>query len=275
MIRIQTFGGFSVRGDDGRPLSGAAAQPRRMAVLALLARAGDRGVARERILSLLWPDLEEDRARNNLAQALHSLRRDLGGEEAIAGTRELHLDADYVSTDVAEFRAAVARGDNARAAELYAGPFLEGFHVSGADEIERWIEDERRVLAQEHERVLESLARAAAGSGDTAGAVAWWRKLAAADPLNARVAVGLMEALTAAGDRAGALHHARIYETLLEQELDLAPDREVVRLADRLRREAHGDVAAAKVRPPAAKQTVEPAALGARANGAPLVEPGR
>ncbi len=239
MIRIQTFGGFSVRDDDGRPLSGAAAQPRRMAVLALLARAGDRGIARERIIALLWPDADEERARNNVAQALYALRRTLGGDDdIIAGIQELRLDADRASSDVTEFRAAVSRGEDARAAEVYAGPFLDGFHVPGAAELERWIEEERQALAHDHARVLESLARAATAAGNVPGAVTWWRKLAAVDPLNARVAMALMEAMAAAGDRAGALHHARIYETLLEQELDLPPDRDVVRLAERLRREA-------------------------------------
>jgi DNA-binding SARP family transcriptional activator/TolB-like protein len=238
MIRIQTFGGFSVRDDDGRPLSGAAAQPRRMAVLALLARAGDRGIARERIVALLWPDVEEERARNSLAQTLYTLRRYLGGDEIIGGIQELRLDADRVSADVAEFRAAVTRGEDARAAEIYVGHFLDGFHVPGAAELERWIEEERQAFAHDHARVLESLARSATTARDAPAAVTWWRKLAAHDPLNARVAIALMEAMAAAGDRAGALHHARIYETLLEQDLDLPPDRDVVRLAERLRREA-------------------------------------
>jgi DNA-binding SARP family transcriptional activator len=251
VIRIQALGGLSVRGDDGQPLSGAAAQPRRMAMLALLARASDRGVARERMLALLWPDAEEDRARNNLSQALYALRRDLGGDDTIAGTKELRLNPDRVSSDVAEFRTAVARKDNARAAGLYAGPFLDGFHVPAAPELARWVDDERQALVHEHLRVLEALARAATAAGDVAGAVAWWRKLASADPLDARVAVGLMEALAAAGDRAAALDHARIYEALLEQELDLSPDREVVSLAERLRREpASGTPAAAPRAPP-------------------------
>ncbi|HET6690134.1 MAG TPA: hypothetical protein VFG74_04635, partial [Miltoncostaeaceae bacterium] len=45
-----------------------------------------------------------------------------------------------------------------------------------------------------------------------------------------------MRALVAAGDRAGALQHARVYEVLMEQELDAPPDREVVALAAELRR---------------------------------------
>ena len=58
MIRISALGGLSVRQEDGNPLSGAAAQPRRMAILAMLARAGQRGITREKVLSLLWPDAD-------------------------------------------------------------------------------------------------------------------------------------------------------------------------------------------------------------------------
>ena len=236
MIRIETLGGLSVRDAHGRPLSGAVAQPRRMAILAVLARAGERGMARDRLVAMLWPDAEEERARNNLAQALYALRRDMRDDDAIAGTKELRLDPDRVATDLAEFRSALKRGQDARAIELYAGPFLDGFHLPGATELERWIEEERRVLALDHARALESLARSTNASGNYGASVGWWRKLAATDPLNGRVAVALMEALAAAGDRAGALHHARIYEALLEQELDLPPDREVIELAERLRR---------------------------------------
>ena len=51
MLRIRAFGGLAVE-RDGVPLSGAAAQPRRLAILAVLTRAGNRGASRERLLAL-------------------------------------------------------------------------------------------------------------------------------------------------------------------------------------------------------------------------------
>jgi len=235
VIRINTLGSLSVRDEDGTPLSGAAAQPRRMAILALLARAGQRGVTREKVLSLLWPDADDVRGPRTLAQALYALRKDLGAESAVSGSKELCLDPGIVSSDVAEFASAVARGDDGRAVALYHGPFLDGFHLPGADEFARWVERERAAIATDYSRALESLARAARASGDATTAVAWWRKLAAIEPLNARVTVGLMDAMATAGDRAGALQHARVYELLIEQELDLPPDKEVLAVAERLR----------------------------------------
>ena len=251
MIRINTLGGLSVRGEDGAALSGAAAQPRRMAILALLARAGERGISREKLLSLLWPDADDERGPRTLAQALYALRRDLGVEDAIAGSKDLRLDPALASCDVSEFASALARGDDERAVNLYHGPFLDGFHLPGADEFSRWAERERSAIAVEHSRALESLARAARAAGDARTSVAWWRKLAAIEPLNARVTVGLMDSLAAAGDRAGALQHARVYELLVEQELDLPPDKDVIAFAERLRQNAVETTSVVDTRTPA------------------------
>ena len=258
MIRINTFGGLSVRGEGDRPISGAAVQPRRLAILALLARAGERGMNRDKVLTLLWPDADDERGSRTLAQALYVLRKDLGTDDAITGASNLCLDPAIASSDVAEFASAMSRGEDERAVALYQGPFLDGFRVTGAEEFDRWAERERAALAQEYSRALESLARAAHARGDPLGAVSWWQKLAAIDPLNARITVGLMESLAAAGDRAGAIRQARVYELLVEQELDLPPDKEVMALAGRLRQTA-GDVSVpAKPAEPAKSAAVVP-----------------
>ena len=239
-----------------------------MAVLALLARAGERGMSRDKILALLWPDSDNERGSRTLAQALYALRKDLLAEDAIVGSKDLRFDPALVVSDVGEFASAVARGDDARAAELYAGPFLDGFHVSGADEFTRWVERERAALAQDHARALESLARRALATGNASVSVGWWRRLAALEPLNARVTVGLMEAMAAAGERAGAIKHARVYELLVEQELDLAPDKEVTALADRLRR--HSDEATQPVTAAVAPKTVAPPAVARPTTASPV-----
>src|SRR5262249_35148210 len=101
---------------------------------------------------------------------------------------------------------------------------------------------------------LESLAHAAEERGALGEAVSWWRRRAAADPLNARIAIGLMRALAAAGDRGGALRHAAIFEALVGEELGLPADPGGIELADPIRREATAAPAAtAASSPPATR----------------------
>ncbi len=260
MLYLQTFGRLAVTAE-GQPLAGAAAQPRRLALLAMLACAGERGLTREKLLAFFWPDADEERGRRGLSQAVYALRQDLGNEEVIVGSKDLRLNTDVLRSDVGEFAAAGSGGQWERAAGLYAGPFLDGFHLPSAPEFERWAEEQRAAFAREYTEALERLARAATGRNDHRAAVGWWRKLAAQDPLNARIATGLMQALVASGDRNGALQHARIYEALVEQELNLPPDREVVALAERIRTEpAPAPAAAPPPKPASAPPPMSPAA---------------
>ena len=181
-------------------MTGAAAQPRRLAVLALLARAGRPGITREKILALLWPDEPEERARRSLNQAVYSLRRDLGDEDALLGAKDLRLNLDRIEVDTIEFDDAIKGNDVQRAIRLYDGPFLDGLFVPRAAEFERWVEVERAALALDFARALERAAIGAGERGDHHAAVDSWRKLAATDPLNGRVALSVMTALVAAGD---------------------------------------------------------------------------
>jgi len=56
-------------------------------------------VTREKILALLWPDEADDRARRSLNQAVYSLRRDLGVDDALVGTKDLRLNLDVIEVD--------------------------------------------------------------------------------------------------------------------------------------------------------------------------------
>jgi Tol biopolymer transport system component/DNA-binding SARP family transcriptional activator len=234
MLLIRTLGGLTVS-DGDRLLGGALAQPRRTAILALLARAGDRGMPRERILALLWPDMAEERARPNLAQAIYALRRDLGDDESITGTTEVRINPELVGADCLRFEAACKAGKWEEAVEWYRGPFLDGFLLAGADQFNRWVDTERSALEHRYLSALERLAVAATERGDHTEAVQLWRRLAGVDPLSGRIALRLMQALAAVGDRAGAIRHAQIHTELLQQELDTAPDPDVTDYAARLR----------------------------------------
>ncbi len=234
MLRFRTLGSPVVEGGS-RPLVGAAAQRQGLALLALLDRAGERGLSRDRLVVYLWPESPGPKARHRLSQLLHALRRDLRAETLFLGTTDLRLNPAAFSSDAAEFDAALERGDLEPAVTVYGGPFLDGFFLDEAPEFERWLELERSALARRCAEALEGLAASAVSQGDPRKAAAWWRRLADHDPLSSRVTIHLMSSLAAAGDRAEALKQARAYQSLLEQELGAAPNPSVLALAARLR----------------------------------------
>ena len=237
MLRLRTFGGLSLESDRG-PLRGAAAQRRRLAVLAIVAEAGGQGATRDRLLGLLWPEVDEARARSALSQALYALKRDTGEGQLVVGYDRLTLDAKVVTADVTAFHDAMARDDLAVAAELYTGVFLDGVYLDDAPEFEHWLDDVRLRLGRAAERALERLATDAERKGDHEAAADWWRRLTALAPLKTGAVVRLMESLAGSGDRAGALRYAERYAQRTREELEAEPSAAVTTLADRLRGEA-------------------------------------
>jgi len=231
---LKLFGGAVLEGEHGA-VRGRAAHRRRIALLALLAAGRGRTVARERLIGLLWPENDDEAARHLLSESLYVLRKALGEGALVSAGGELGVDPGRVACDVAAFEEALAAGGLEAAVALYAGPFLDGFYVSDAPEFERWAEEERSRFARAYARALQTLAERCEAQGEWTAAVEWWRRLFAHDPFSARVALRLMTALDAAGERAAAMKVAAAHGALMQQELEAEPEPAVLSLAERLR----------------------------------------
>ena len=239
------------------------AVPRKgLALLAVLASAGARGVPREKVAALLWPD-SEDSGRGALKQTIYELRQTLGNHSVVLGTAQLALYPAEITSDVADFEAAHARKEWTRVAELYAGPFLDRFHVRGAADVDHWVDSHRDRYRGLYRDALEKAARAAAQSGDHHAAATLWRRLAAEDPLDSLAALALIDALASAGNPAGALTHYRVHEQLLREELGAQPDAALAAAAGRIR------AGSARLRDRQEGETTSPAADAAENAQAP------
>jgi TolB-like protein/DNA-binding SARP family transcriptional activator/Tfp pilus assembly protein PilF len=234
MFLLRLFGGASLE-DGSRVLSGRAVQRRRLALLAILALEHPGAVARDKLIAWLWPEHDTERARHLLRDSLYLLRNALG-EDALPSVGDtLRLNPYRLRCDIWDFEEALAQERPEAAILTYTGRLLDGFHPGGAPDLEHWIDAQRERLARAYAQALEHLAEIASAGTDHRVAVEWWRRLAAHDLYNARVTLRLMQALEAAGDRAGALQQARIHAVLLEQEFGAEPDPDVDALAERLR----------------------------------------
>lgn len=114
-------------------------------------------MAREKLMTVLWPEVDDERARRNLAQGVYALRQELGDEALQGGTWDLRLNHTIITSDLAEFEEARASGALERAAELYTGPFLDGFGAAGSSEFDRWADVRRTALAHEHAAIQDRL----------------------------------------------------------------------------------------------------------------------
>jgi DNA-binding SARP family transcriptional activator/tetratricopeptide (TPR) repeat protein len=204
-------------------------------MLAVIASAGERGVTRERLVALFWPDVDEERARHSARQALYGLRQELGREVIRSSGTSLSLDSSVISSDIGDFRAAMLAGNRAAALGLVRGPFLDAFYLPGATAFERWMEEERGRLVSVITAATLALATDATRANDRDAAVDWWRQLTLLDPLSGRYAVGFLKALAARGDRAEALAFVRQHELVIRRELEAEPDPDVRRFEAELR----------------------------------------
>ena len=272
MHHLRTLGGLALN-RDGKPLDGA---PRKaLALLAVIAANPTKGVARDRLMVLLWPESDTEHARGALKQTLHVLRQLLGSPDALLGNTELRLNPEVVTSDISAFVDAIVEGNPAEGLRHYGGPFLDGVHIESSAEFQRWAEETREDLARRRALGIEQLAQAAEAKGDHAAAARWWQTLQASDQLSGRIALKLMQAFEAAGDRAAALRHARVHAELLKQEFGVEPDGEVSAFAERLtkapaRRTASHPPSAQTPEAPAARNDVVeapfPAAASRRVN---------
>ena len=234
MHRMKLLGGAQVTSAGG-PLAGRGVQRRRLALLILLAMARNRAKSRESLAAVLWPEADSTSSRHHLSDSVYRINQAIGATAIVATGEELALDLTVVSCDAVDFRALMAEGDWEGATELYEGPFLAGFFVSEAPDFESWSESERVALARDYQRALEELAERDERAGRTREAVEHWRRAAVQDPLSSRVALRLMRALDAVGEREAAIRHARIHSQLVEQELAAPPAPEVAAFAESLR----------------------------------------
>ena len=271
MLVLELLGTLSLRGDTGLvPL--AARQKRPLGLLAILALGGKQGISRHRIEAYLWSESPAARARHALDQAIYTIRHTLGNDVILLAGQELRLNPEFVRADVWEFDEAIRDSRWAAAVSHYKGPLLDGFHFGDSRELESWIAGERARLLQEYQTAIESLANLSAKAGDHSQGVTWRRKLADSDPLSAGPAKKLILALGAAGDRAGAVKHARQYQELVRQELEMEPDSEIEGLASNLSYPATNETIgnAARRRPP----TIAPDGPASASREADLEEPG-
>ncbi len=123
-LRVRVLGRFSVQG----PLGEILLEGRKREVMALLLL----GLSRSETAFQLWPDLDEDSARNNLSVWLNRLRKSL--EPWGVPTYLTAEGLVRVESDLARLEAALEAGAAQRVYELYHEPLMPGVYLNALED---------------------------------------------------------------------------------------------------------------------------------------------
>jgi len=223
--RLRLFGPIELRGSSGNTLHTIVAQSKHVALLgyALVAQRGAH--RRARLTALLWPDLDDARARNALSKALHHLRRALGDDLFIShGDEAIEVDSARLWCDVTTFVEAATQGRHAEAIGLYQrGEFLDGFSIEGLAELEQWIDVERARLRQRAVLCAATLSDDAHRAGERDQSVQWARVAYELTPDDEVTLRRLLARQAEAGDRAGAISTYNEFATRIARDLETDP----------------------------------------------------
>ena len=235
MYLLHLLGSVRLKGPAG-VLTGAVAQHRQLAFLAVLEAAGDEGVSRDRLLARLWPERTTASARRSLVDATYRLRSALGEDAVLAEGNVLRLNPRVVKSDLRAFEALLDQGELEQAVALYRGPFLDAFHLRDSHDFEEWRDAEARRLSRQYGEALEELARRAERQEAYRTAADLWERLAGHDPFNTRFTVGWMRALSRAGDPGNAIRAGEEHVLLLRRELGAEAPASILDLLERFRK---------------------------------------
>jgi LuxR family transcriptional regulator, maltose regulon positive regulatory protein len=247
-IRIRTLGQFAVErdGEADKPARKESRKP--LDLLKLLLASGGKAVAVKHLCAELWPDAEGDAARNSFDNALHRLRKLMGGDRHVqlqAGG--LTLDAASCWTDVAALSTCLAQmetclgkpASDAGAAELLmlvdrALTLYQGDFLAGEDSLPNVQQARERIRARWTRQLGEAGAHLQA-SGQPAQAAQIYQRVVEQQPLAEDIYRRLIQCLIAQGRPAEAYEAYRRCRQQLSVVLGLKPAPETDALVAGLR----------------------------------------
>ncbi|HLJ34563.1 MAG TPA: BTAD domain-containing putative transcriptional regulator, partial [Ktedonobacteraceae bacterium] len=202
--------------------------------------------SRDALATMLWPDLDQDRARAALRSTLPALTS-LFPERWLAADRQtIRLKYEAVWVDAREFLALLAKSRSHQhpadtvcpeclslleyAIALYHEDFLTGFTLADSVEYDDWQMFQRGWLRRACTLALRKVAGYYGSEGHYDSALVYARRWLALDPLHEPAHRLVMQLYAASGQRAEALRQYQECVSILDSELATPPEEETTAL---------------------------------------------
>ncbi|MEM7030421.1 MAG: BTAD domain-containing putative transcriptional regulator [Chloroflexota bacterium] len=262
-LKLTFLGSFSVSVDE-KPLTNFATDKVR-ALLAYVALEAGQAHNRSALAGLLWPDIAEKNARDNIRLTLHRLRQALDkaspnlSDHLLTITRqtvqfnEVNVaDPNFTTNvDVTTFQTLIAASEAhnhhrlqdcdqclaylEEAAELNRGPLLKGFSIPDATLFEEWLFLRREMVEQQALTILQSLADVYEEGANFEKATTYANRLLQRDPYRESTHRQLMRLFTYRGIPDQALAQYAACHKVLKDELGVEPSTETQQLLSQIR----------------------------------------
>jgi DNA-binding SARP family transcriptional activator len=218
---LQVVGGITLQNGEKR----FGPERRTAAVLTYLALEG--ATSRSKLAGLLWPEVEERRARNNLVQALRRLKK-ATDEDLVIGDDALKL-TDTLETDIATLNV-LAFQSKYQEVLNFTGELLP-YDYDDLPEFSDWLLLEREKLANLRREALTSLIKQHEKESKYDTALTYAQALLQLDSVDEETYRLVMRLHYLAGNRAEAMKTFERCKTVLQKELDVEPSLETHKLA--------------------------------------------
>lgn len=234
---LTLFDSIDLRDVEGRSVERLLTNAKAVGLLAYLSVPSvGRFVRRDRLVGMLWPELDQQRARTALRKTVFAIRTALGPESVLSrGEEEVGLSNKVLRCDAADFIRAADDGFLVAALQLYRGELMPGFHLAECLEYDQWLERERTDARERAAAAAWALAKRLESDQQLSDAVGMARRsvrIAWSDERALRRALLMLDRL---GDRAGALRLYEEFARRLRTELDAEPSPETVEVVARIR----------------------------------------
>jgi DNA-binding SARP family transcriptional activator len=248
LCRVRLFGGLEVS-VGARAIRERDWKKRKARLLfAMLVTRHGNDVPRDQIFDYLWPDMDEERAKNNLYVAWSTMKSALMGDEPgrcpyienVGGvckvvSENLRSDVDEFEAALAAVRAAEKSGDTAaelaayrRISDAYRGDLLPG------DVYDDWFAQLREQFRSDFCQAMLRAAELLCDAEKPADGLAYVRRAIQTDPLREDLYQIALRCQIAAGQRGAAIDLYQQCKTRLADDLGLDPSAETRALYDRI-----------------------------------------